>query len=150
MKDNMIKSLFSHLVAPMAILFLFTGLATYWFSEPGQVSIPMSVSQESWFLPWTWSMDETVAAANSAAANMTGQAMATDLLHQQYTGLILAVVGACGVAAITVAGLKAQVKTAAAPVAVLDRDGETEGNITPQIPPGVMHPGAKSTKTAAS
>lgn len=117
MKNSMIKNVMAHLMAPMAICFLVFGLLMFWGTAPTTASIPMSISQESWFLPWTWSMDETLQQANAAAATMTNQALAVDLLHQQYTGLVLLFVGVMGVAAITVAGLKSQ-KAVAAPVAV--------------------------------
>ena len=148
MKDTMMKNVFAHLMAPMAICFLVFGLLMFWGTAPTSASIPMAASQESWFLPWTWSMDESLAAANAAAQTMANQAMSVDLLHQQYTGLVLLFVGACGVAAITVAGLKAQVKTGEAPAAntaPAPTASETStkkrlGDDPAQIPPTVLHP----------
>ena len=150
MKNSMIKNVMAHLAAPMAICFLVFGLLMYWGTTPTSASIPMAASQESWFLPWTWSMDESLVAANSAAATMVNQAMAVDLLHQQYVGLVLLFVGVMGVAAITVAGLKAQVKTGEAPAAntapaPAPTASETStkkrlGDDPAQIPPTVLHP----------
>ena len=154
MKDTMMKNVFAHLMAPMAICFLVFGLLMFWGTAPTSASIPMAASQESWFLPWTWSMDESLAAANAAAATMTNQALATDLVHQQYVGLVLLFVGVMGVAAITVAGLKSN-KTVVAPATVVaPTTGEvTSSDVTAtkkrrskipaQIPPGVEHPGAR-------
>ena len=157
---NMIKNVMAHLMAPMAICLLAAGLLMFWGTAPTSASIPMAASQESWWLPWTWSMDESLAAANSSAAAMANQALAVDLLHQQYTSLVLLFVGVMGVAAITVAGLK-QSKTVEAPAATANTapapadSGVTatkkrrSSKIPAQIPPGVEHPGARR-KTAVT
>ena len=165
MKDNMLKNVFAHLMAPMALLFLVAGLVMFWTTVPTQVTTPMVASQESWFLPWTWSMDESFAMASASAAGMANQAMVVDATHHQYVGLVLGTVGACGVAAITIAGLKSS-KTAPATVAVTSSDvapatvAVTSSDVTAtkkrrssktpaQIPPGVEHPGARR-KTAVT
>lgn len=153
MKDNMLKNVFAHLMAPMALLFLVAGLVMFWTTVPTQVTTPMVASQESWFLPWTWSMDESFAMASASAADMANQAMVVDATHHQYVGLVLGTVGACGVAAITIAGLKSS-KTAPATVEVTSSDvtatKKRRSSKTPaQIPPGVEHPGARR-KTAVT
>ena len=147
MKNSMIKNVMAHLAAPMAICFLVFGLLMYWGTTPTSASIPMAASQESWFLPWTWSMDESLVAANSAAATMVNQAMAVDLLHQQYVGLVLLFVGVMGVAAITVAGLKQSkaveapaANTAPAPAPTETATKKRLGEDPAQIPPTVLHP----------
>lgn len=153
MKNSMIKNVVAHLMAPMAICFLVAGLLMFWGTAPTSASIPTSVSQESWWLPWTWSMDETLQQANAAAATMTNQALATDLLHQQYVGLVLLFVGVMGVAAITVAGLKqskvvetpaANTAPAPAPASAETATKERPGKDPAQIAPGKLHPGLET------
>lgn len=95
------KSLMVHVAAPMAALLLIFGLTMFW-SSPELITTP---SGESWWAPWSWSLNEMQALVNQGIVSM----------HANYTwtGLLLALTGAAGVAAMAVSSLKAPVYVSA-------------------------------------
>ena len=127
------KSLMVHVAAPMAALLLIFGLTMFW-SAPELIT---TASGESWFLPWTWSLNEMQALVNAGIS----------IAHANYTwtGLLLALTGAAGVAAMAVSSLKTK-----APVSVTasGQKGKSrrKSNSNPDAmdaPAGEAHPRSK-------
>ena len=89
-----------HVAAPMAALLFIFGLSMFW-SSPELITAD---SGESWWAPWSWSLDETMALVN--------QAIAVAHANYTWTGLLLALTGAAGVAAMAVSSLSPKSKEA--------------------------------------
>ena len=84
-----------HIAAPMAACLCFFGLTMFW-SAPELIS---AASGESWWAPWSWSLNEMQALVN--------QGISVAHANYTWTGLLLALTGAAGITAAAIGSIKA-------------------------------------------